>query len=68
MIFLNIQENMTEYMISGPIIYLNNSLDSGESLINAAYISISWTYMQEHLDILKDQPTVCHLEGKLQSH
>lgn len=59
---------MTEYMISWPITYLNNSLDSSESSVNAAYISISWTYMQEYLDILKDQPTVWHLEGKLRSH
>lgn len=59
---------MTEYMISWPITYLNNSLDSSESSVNAAYISISWTYMQEYLDILKDQPTVWHLEDKLQSH
>lgn len=39
---------MTEYTISRPIICLNNSLDSSESSINAAYISISWTYMQEY--------------------
>lgn len=59
---------MTEYLISRPNIYLNDSLDSSESSINAAYISISWTHMQENLHMLKDQPTVCHLEGKLQSH
>lgn len=56
---------MTEHTISRPIIYLNNTLDASESSINAAYISISWTYMQEYLDILKDQPMVGHLEDKL---
>lgn len=36
MVFLNVQENVIEYMKTGPIIYLNNSLDSSESSINAA--------------------------------
>lgn len=59
---------MTEYIISKPNIYLNNSLDSSEFSVHAGFINISWPYMQEHLDILKVQPTVCHSEGKLQSH
>lgn len=58
---------MTEYIISKQNIYLNNSLDSSEFSVHAAYIN-TWPYMQEHLDILKVQPTVCHSEGKLQSH
>lgn len=56
---------MTEHTISRPITYLNNNLDSSESSINAAYISISWTYTQEYLDTLKDQPMAGHLEDKL---
>jgi len=50
-------------MISRPLIYLDNGLDSSQSSINAAYISISWTHTQEYLDVLEDRHVVCHFKG-----